>query len=271
MKRRREEIRRRKRRRNIFLSIIAILVFSFIFLSNHKNKKEEIYQKSEVSEIKQTENEEQYKETQNESTISVIQKMPEAKEIQQDWQIRIANYNHILPEDFSVELANIDKDRKFDARAIDKLNEMMNDIKKEGITNIWIQSSYRSIEEQTTLYNQHIQKYINQGKTQEEAEKLTLEYLNKPGASDHNLGLAVDFNYVDNTFEQTTAFKWLTEHAEEYGFILRYPKGKQEITKINYESWHWRYVGEEHAKRINELGMCLEEYVEYLENGVKGV
>ena len=92
------------------------------------------------------------------------------------------------------------------------------------------------------------------------------EYINKPGSSDHNLGLAVDFNNVDNNFEDLKAFKWLQKNAENYGFILRYPKDKEDITKISYESWHWRYVGEEHAKKMNELKMCLEEYIEYLQN-----
>ena len=109
-----------------------------------------------------------------------------------------------------------------------------------------------------------MKKYLQQGKTQEEAEKLTDEYINKPGSSDHNLGLAVDFNYVDNKFEKLDGFKWLKKNAENYGFVLRYPKDKEDITKIAYESWHWRYVGVEHAKKMNDLNMCLEEYIEYL-------
>lgn len=95
-----------------------------------------------------------------------------------------------------------------------------------------------------------------------------MQYINKPGASDHNLGLAVDFNNVDNDFENSKAYKWLSENAEDYGFILRYPKDKVSITGIEYESWHWRYVGKEHAKKMNELDMCLEEYVDYLKNQV---
>lgn len=184
-----------------------------------------------------------------------------------DWRIRLANYDNILPEDFEVELADIDSTRQFDARAIKYLKDMINDMKKDGHTSIWVQSSYRSVARQKELYENSINKYLKQGKTQEEAEKLTDEYINKPGSSDHNLGLAVDFNYVDNTFADTDEYKWLLENAENYGFILRYPKDKEDITKIAYESWHWRYVGEEHAKRMNELNMCLEEYVEYLENG----
>ncbi len=141
---------------------------------------------------------------------------------------------------------------------------MMKDMEKDGISNVWVQSAYRSREKQEELYENSINKYLNQGKSQKEAERLTAEYINKPGSSDHNLGLAVDFNYVDDNFEDTKAFKWLKQNAEKYGFILRYPKNKEDITKISYEPWHWRYVGEENAKKMNELDMCLEEYIEYL-------
>ena len=137
---------------------------------------------------------------------------------------------------------------------------------RDGIANIWVQSAYRSVERQKELYDNSVQKYLKQGKKQEEAERLTDEYINKPGASDHNLGLAVDFNLVNNEFKETKAFKWLKQHAEDYGFILRYPSDKEDITKIAYESWHWRYVGTDHAKKMNELNMCLEEYIEYLQN-----
>lgn len=202
---------------------------------------------------------------------SANQNQPEEPEVKvkkeiTDWNLRLANYENILPEDFEVEVEDIDDTRQFDARAIKYLKQMINDMLKDGISNVWVQSAYRSVERQKELYDNSVQKYLKQGKTQEEAVKLTDEYINKPGASDHNLGLAVDFNNVDNNFEDLDAFKWLKKNAENYGFILRYPKHKEDITKISYESWHWRYVGEEHAKKMNELDMCLEEYIEYLEN-----
>ena len=118
-----------------------------------------------------------------------------------DWKLRLANYENLLPEDFKVEVKNIDKTRQFDVRAIDELNDMMNAMKKDGITNVWVQSAYRSVARQKELYDNSVQKYLKQGKTQKEAEELTNEYINKPGSSDHNLGLAVDFNTVDNSFE----------------------------------------------------------------------
>lgn len=202
--------------------------------------------------------------TERESDNEEQEEQPTKKEIT-DWRLALANYENLLPEDFKVEVANIDETRQFDARAIDELTNMMNAMKKDGITNIWIQSAYRSVERQKELYETSIKKYLKQGKTQEEAEKLTNEYINKPGSSDHNLGLAVDFNMVDNKFEKLTGFKWLQENAEKYGFVLRYPKDKEDITKIAYESWHWRYVGTEHAQKMNEMNMCLEEYIQYLE------
>ena len=188
----------------------------------------------------------------------------ENKEIK-DWRLKLANYDNILPEDFEIELSNIDENRQFDSRAIKYLNTMLDDRRKDGITNIWVQSAYRSVKSQRKLYDNSVKKYLDQGKSKKEAEELTLKYINKPGASDHNLGLAVDFNNVDQDFEKMKGFEWLTENAEKYGFILRYPKDKENITKINYEPWHWRYVGQEHAQKMNELNMCLEEYVKYLQ------
>ena len=88
--------------------------------------------------------------------------------------------------------------------------------------------------------------------------------MNKSETSEHSLGLAADFNNVKPEFENTREFAWLVENAENYGFVLRYKKEKKNITKVNYEPWHWRYVGKEHAIKMNELDMCLEEYVEYL-------
>lgn len=190
---------------------------------------------------------------------------PKVKKEITDWRLTLANYENILPEDFEVEVSEIADDRQFDARAINDLKDMMNAMGRDGISNVWVQSAYRSVARQKELYDNSVKKYLAQGKTQQEAEKLTDEYINKPGSSDHNLGLAVDFNYVDNKFEDLAGFKWLTENAEDYGFILRYPKDKEDITKISYESWHWRYVGEEHAKKMNQLNMCLEEYIEYLQ------
>lgn len=182
------------------------------------------------------------------------------------WELTLVNADNKIPEDYELNLKSIDKYRQFDSRAIKYLNDMMNDMIKDGISNVWVQSAYRSIESQIQVYNNKIEEYKKQGKTDEEAQKLTEELIMIPGCSDHNLGLAVDFNYVEDEFENTKGFQWLTKNAENYGFVLRYPENKASITKVKYEPWHWRYVGEKNAKKMNELGMCLEEYVEYLNN-----
>lgn len=192
--------------------------------------------------------------------------IPSFKKEITDWKLVLVNFENALPEDFEIDLANIDKTRKFDSRAIDALKEMMRAMKNDGITNVWVQSAYRSVERQEEVFERKVKQYENQGKSREEAEKLVLQTINKPGTSEHNLGLAVDFNYVDYHFDETAGFLWLKENAENYGFVLRYAKEKENITKVNYEPWHWRYVGKEHAVKMNEMGMCLEEYVEYLGN-----
>ncbi len=209
---------------------------------------------------KENENNTEKDVTESTSPVAVVSYEREITE----WNLLLVNSKNLIPEDFKIELAKIDDTRSFDARAIEQLNKMLNDARKSGITNIWVQSAYRSVDRQKELYEESVKKYINQGKTREEAEKLTEKTINKPGSSEHNIGLAVDFNDVTNEFESTKAFEWLTKNAQEYGFILRYPKDKESITGISYESWHWRYIGTEHAKKINELNMCLEEYIDYL-------
>ena len=263
-------------KKKVFM-VIAIPILIIIFINSKKTKNIEVSGKgTDIKESQSTVETNIHNDTTNSSILTTNTSTSSTQTTNKveitDWRLRLANYDNLLPEDFEVELANIDnsKDPKqFDARAVKYLRDMINAMKKAGNTSIWCQSTYRSVKRQKELYDASVQKYLKQGKTQEEADKLTLEYINKPGGSDHNLGLAVDFNYVDNSFAKTSEYKWLLKNAENYGFILRYPEDKEDKTKIAYESWHWRYVGEENAKRMNELNMCLEEYVEYLQNGNK--
>lgn len=253
--------RYKKRKLNKKKVVFVVAIFLLIIMLIVK-----IFKKENIVETATNENEPQVSTASQTPDKETEQPEPKPKNKITDWRLTLANYENILPEDFEVDVADIDDTRQFDSRAIADLKAMINAMGRDGISNIWVQSAYRSVERQKELYDNSVKKYLKQGKTQEEAERLTDEYINKPGASDHNLGLAVDFNNVDNNFEDLKAFKWLRENAEDYGFILRYPKDKEDITKISYESWHWRYVGQEHAKKMNELNMCLEEYIEYLEN-----
>ena len=145
---------------------------------------------------------------------------------------------------------------------------MITDARKEGLLPI-ICSAYRTTEYQTNLFNKKVKEYRKNGYSQKNAEEQASLWVTIPGTSEHELGLAVDIvgkNYqiLDEKQENTDVQKWLMEHCYEYGFILRYPTDKKDITKINYEPWHYRYVGVKDAMLIKEKGICLEEYIEFL-------
>ena len=153
--------------------------------------------------------------------------------------------------------------RKFNKDIWPYLKAMMDDARADGI-DIGIISAWRSYDTQRILFDDKVSRLKSQGYSQTAAEKEAATCIALPGTSEHHTGLAVDFNVTQASFENTKTFKWLKENAENYGFILRYPNDKMEITGgIIYEPWHWRFVGINTAKEINRLGMCLEEYVEY--------
>ena len=121
---------------------------------------------------------------------------------------------------------------------------------------VW--SPFRSYATQNDLFQKQVARV---GGDEEKAATVVA----RPGTSEHNTGLCADFNMASDAFENTKMYSWMVENAEDYGFIMRYRKDKQPITGVIHESWHWRFVGINHAKQINKLDMCLEEYVEYLE------
>ena len=124
-------------------------------------------------------------------------------------------------------------------------------------------SGYRSYSTQKRLYYEFVNDYIAQGYNQTEAENLASRRRNPPGSSEHNVGICMDIICASSSagFENTAEYAWLCENAADYGFILRYPADKTEITGVKYEPWHWRYVGIENAGAIKASGLCLEEYL----------
>lgn len=167
-----------------------------------------------------------------------------------------------LPDDWQVTPSFIGEET-VDTRIYDQLSAMIRDAGKDGVS-IWICSGYRSVKDQEIILNREIELHMNNGMSEEEARELSLRTIARPGYSEHHTGLVVDLNDVDDAFEETETYRWLSEHAEDYGFVQRYRSDKVDITGIDNESWHYRYVGVENAKKMNELNMCLEEYVEYL-------
>ena len=162
------------------------------------------------------------------------------------------------------------ENRPFDARAATALEEMLADAEAAG-NKLYLVSGYRSVARQKALFERKVTSFVEEGLPREQAEKNAAQWVARPGTSEHNLGLAADIvsadwysNHSDLTadFEQTPQFAWLKAHCAEYGFILRYPQGKESITGVTYEPWHYRYVGREAAQIIMQRGITLEEYKE---------
>lgn len=153
--------------------------------------------------------------------------------------------------------------RKLDKDMWPYLKAMMDDARADGI-DIGIISAWRSYNTQKILFDDKVKRLMSSGYSKEAAEKEAATCIALPGTSEHHTGLAVDFNVTSQSFENTKTFKWLKENAENYGFIMRYPSDKMDITGgIIYEPWHWRFVGINIAKEMNSLGMCYEEYCQY--------
>lgn len=186
-----------------------------------------------------------------------------------DWRLLLANRNNVVtgysPDTTSIPRANCQdgQDYRFDSRAYDDLMNMINAAADDGVK-LTVVSSYRRYESQQRLYNKKVQYYKNKGYSDADAREVAATVVAVPGTSDHGLGLAVDFNYLSPKYENTKELTWLRNNAEEYGFVMRYPKNKENVTGVIYEPWHYRYVGVDNAVKMNDEGLCLEEYVEKL-------
>lgn len=183
----------------------------------------------------------------------------------EDWMLMLVNGENPLGDNYSPKLKKLKNGLEFDERAIDQLDSMLSAAKSQGLSPI-VCSAYRTIERQKTLFNNLVYEYLATGLNQEKAEIEARKYVAYPGTSEHNLGLAADivsadYQALDEKQADTQEIKWLIEHCSEYGFILRYPKGKAHITGVEYEPWHFRYVGIQAAQEIMKDGITLEEYL----------
>lgn len=180
-------------------------------------------------------------------------------------ELILVNPWHLLPENYEAELEYVEYGHQMDACAAEHLRDMLEDCREEGYSPL-ICSSYRDRHKQEILFENDVRRFMYRGMTEEEAREETARNVAVPGSSEHEAGLAVDIVYsrhqvLDESQEQNDTQQWLMEHCQDYGFILRYPRDKQEITGITYEPWHYRYVGEEAANEIMDRGICLEEYL----------
>ena len=178
------------------------------------------------------------------------------------WQLMVVNSNYRVPDDYELEFVTLSCGEKVEKRIYPDLQDMFDAALDDGV-DLVVRSGYRSEEEQKALMINKISEFRRAGLSRSEAREKALRWVAMPGTSEHQLGFAVDINAENGTADEE-AYSWLSEYAHEYGFILRYPNSKSHITGISYEPWHFRYVGKDHAKRIYEQGLCLEEYVEML-------
>lgn len=182
-------------------------------------------------------------------------------------EVILVNPWNYIPEDYTVELKEVNG-YKVASECASALKKMLKDCKKAGHSAV-IVSAYRTHQYQSDLFQRRIDRFVNQGYDKETARIEAAKRVAVPGTSEHELGLAVDitdssYQNLNSEQEKTDAQKWLIAHCWEYGFILRYPNEKTDVTGIIYEPWHYRYVGKELALEIRDSGLCLEEYLDSL-------
>lgn len=189
------------------------------------------------------------------------------------WCLILTNAEYPVPEDYAVTLKDVPgTDQKVDERIYEPLMNMLEAMKEEGLSPV-VCSGYRTLDKQEKLFNRKVSAYVKKGRSKEESYTLARQTLSIPGSGEHCLGLAVDFytrsyHQLERAFEKTPEGKWLREHAQDYGFTLRYDEGKEEITGIGYEPWHFRYVGIDVARYLKEHNLSLEEF--YIEESLYG-
>ncbi len=203
----------------------------------------------------------------NDNTVSSKDENPDDNTLDADFsRLLLINANNPLPEDYDQKVREylIEVDPQYrnnnyvthlHKEIIPYVNAMVSAAQADGVDlRVW--SPFRSYAIQNDLFQKQVNRVGG-----DEAKAATV--VARPGTSEHNTGLCADFNMASDRFESTEMFTWMKENAENYGFILRYPKNKQHITGVIYESWHWRFVGINAAKEMNSLELTLEEYIEY--------
>lgn len=197
----------------------------------------------------------------------VVQSNSEKAGAEADGLLLLVNPWNPLPEGYEPELTTLSDGTQVAEYCAEALTQMLDDCRLAGNEAV-ICSGYRTQDTQQWLYDNKISRLIEAGVPQEDAAAEAAKVVAYPGTSEHQTGLAVDitdsaYTALDEGQEQTSTQQWLMENSWKYGFILRYPTGKSDVTGIIYEPWHYRYVGTGAAAEIHELGLCLEEYLEY--------
>lgn len=251
------------------IGLLGVGTAAGIFLSDRSQQQEppsadvQQEEKEEAPVESSSQKEEQEQSSQETKQQQLAEEFAKEKE---EYYLLLANAENPLPQDWSIQTEEVQNGYEMDKRAAPAMREMIQAAKEDGVE-LMLCSAYRSVEKQQQLFDRSQQAYMAQGMSEEEAYAKTATETAIPGTSEHQTGLAADivtptYQMLDAGFADTPAGQWLSEHATEYGFVLRYPQDKQEVTGIIYESWHYRFVGKTHAKLMKESGLCLEEYLQ---------
>lgn len=177
------------------------------------------------------------------------------------WMLMLVNAENAVPDGYEpTAFTELSNGQKVDKRIYPSLQSMFDDMREQGVYP-YVESGYRTSDEQQALMEEKIAEYVDDGKSEDEARELAATYVAAVGYSEHEAGLAIDIYAKSGKSTDDEVFAWLKEHCAEYGFILRYPEDKTEITGMSYEPWHYRYVGTDAAQEIMDGGLCLEEYL----------
>lgn len=177
----------------------------------------------------------------------------------EEWNLILINAWNEIPEDYNVTLTELSNGQMIDSRIYPCLQDMFDAMREDGIYPI-VREGYRTADEQQRILDDKVMAFIREGYSKSRAKRLAETWVAIPGTSEHQLGIAVDINADKEKSSNEEVYEWLAENAYKYGFILRYPQDKEDITGTAYEPWHYRYVGEEAAEEIFNRQICLEEY-----------
>lgn len=270
----------------VFIAVIAVVFLAGLFAATffittsvfeHTAKKQETSTSEYIETTTQQESTTENKEPDTENTTAVTTEKPTSAapsytpgnvDYPSDaasWKLICLNRNRYVGSDVEdrISLSYVaGSGERMDSRAAAAYEDMYDAAAEDGIY-LTPCSGYRSYSTQKRLYYEFVNEYLDQGYSQSEAENLTSKRRNPPGSSEHNIGICMDIICASSSagFENTKEYAWLCENAADFGFILRYPADKVDITGVKFEPWHWRYVGAENAGKIKESGLCLEEYL----------
>lgn len=272
--------KRALRTKIILLVILAVIMIPLIILYKSvgdTTPRIKLYNRNQTessSENQEEQTVEPQTEPQTEPAAEEPQAVPETKAAEkkpatvipitdaENWNLAIINTKYPLPDSYAPTLSNAinGSNIQLDSRVSEHYAEMYAAAKLSGCV-LTPYSGYHTYALQENTFNRKVNFYVNKGMSAEEANQKASAQVLPAGCSEHNAGLAMDIVSASSDFINTKEYKWLCENAHNYGFILRYPEDKTAITGMNFEPWHWRYVGTQAAKEMKEKNQCLEEYL----------